>query len=41
MLQAHIGPIAYRKNISELIKEGYLSKPKIYMIKIPYYENNP
>jgi superfamily II DNA or RNA helicase len=41
MIEAHVGPLSYTKGISELIKEGYLSKPKIYMIDIPYYENNP
>jgi superfamily II DNA or RNA helicase len=41
MIEAHVGPIGYRKGISELIKEGYLSKPKIYMLRTPYYENNP
>jgi superfamily II DNA or RNA helicase len=39
MLEAHIGPIIYKKGISDLIKEGYLSKPKIYMLKIPYFLN--
>jgi superfamily II DNA or RNA helicase len=41
MLEAHIGPIIYHKGISDLIREGYLSKPKIYMIKSPYYLDKP
>jgi superfamily II DNA or RNA helicase len=41
MLEAHIGPIIYHKGISDLIKEGYLAKPKIYMIKSPYYLDKP
>jgi superfamily II DNA or RNA helicase len=41
MLEAHIGPIIYYKGISDLIKEGYLSKPKIYMMKFPYYLDKP
>lgn len=36
MLEAHIGPIAYNLTSSNLIKQGYLSKPKIYMLKMKY-----
>jgi len=36
MLEAHMGPILYKKTVSDLIREGYLAKPKIYMLKMPY-----
>src|SRR5271157_5003308 len=37
MLEALIGPIIYSKSMSELIQQGYLARPKIYMVKSPYY----
>lgn len=41
MLEAHIGNIIHHVGISELIKRGYLSKPKIYMVKAPYFLDKP
>lgn len=37
MLEALIGPKIYDLPISNLIKKGYLAKPKIYIFKQPYY----
>jgi superfamily II DNA or RNA helicase len=35
MIEAHIGPKIKIISISELIKKGYLAKPKIYFIDVP------
>lgn len=37
LLEAHIGPILHHTGISDLIKRGLLAKPKIYVLKSPYY----
>ena len=36
MLEALIGPTIYDLSISKLIQEGYLARPKIYFLKLPY-----
>jgi len=35
LLHGAVGKIIYRKSASDLIRDGWLSKPNIYMIKVP------
>jgi superfamily II DNA or RNA helicase len=39
MMEALIGPVIHDLSISKLIREGYLAKPKIYFIAMPYTVN--